>query len=232
MRLSYLVIKKNMNEKLKERIERLAEERDAIQSKIDDVNSELNRLFPLQNGLVNILSKKHECLKGLLEATQRELRYVIASEADEIKMAKIDCYYETNSFDIGGVQFTDDYGFQYTLRLETKHKKEIMNESDYGTLIGFVYDRKAYEHPEITGSSISFDNIKRVGYRENGTSASLHRVEEKMYSKLKIEDRNGNYFCVPFVTPRKDYTPIKLVLRDEDDRVLWSSEVPVLERNN
>ena len=54
-----------MNEKLKESIEHLAEERNAIQSKIDDVKSELNRLFPLKNDLVDILSKKHECLKGL-----------------------------------------------------------------------------------------------------------------------------------------------------------------------
>lgn len=77
-----------MNEKLKERIERLVEERDAIQSKIDNVNSELNRLYPLKNDIVNILSKKHECLKGLLEVARRELRYVIASEADEIKMAE------------------------------------------------------------------------------------------------------------------------------------------------
>lgn len=47
-----------MNEKLKERIERLVEERDAIQSKIDNVNGELNRLYPLKNDLVDILSKK------------------------------------------------------------------------------------------------------------------------------------------------------------------------------
>ena len=58
-----------MNEKLKERIERLVEERDAIQSKIDNVNSELNRLYPLKNDLVDILSKKHNSLKELLDAT-------------------------------------------------------------------------------------------------------------------------------------------------------------------
>lgn len=107
-----------MNEKLKERIERLVEERDSIQSKIDNVNSELNRLYPLKNDIVNILSKKHECLKGLLEVARRELRYVIASEADEIKMARVDCVDETSPFTMGGVHFTDKYGLKYTLGLE------------------------------------------------------------------------------------------------------------------
>lgn len=215
-----------MNEKLKERIERLAEERDSIQSKIDDVNSELNRLFPLKNDLVDILSKKHECLKGLLEATIRELRYIIASESDEIKMAKLNGLFDTNCFSMGGVHFTDEYGFMYVLGLESAHAKQIMKERDKGNLIGFVYDRKKYERTEINGSHFSFDNMQKVGSEVNGISVSLHRVEGEIYSKLMIKDKAGNYVCVPFVPPRTDYSPTKLVLRDEDERVLWTSEIP------
>lgn len=221
-----------MNEKPKERIERLVEERDAIQSKIGNVNSELNILFPLQNGLVGILSKKHECLKGLLEATRKELRYVIASEADEIKMARVDCVDETSPFTMGGVHFTDKYGLKYTLGLESVHAREIMKERDYGGLIGFVYDRIDYNQPEINGSHLSFDNIQKVGWDGNGMSVSLHRVKGKGYFNIKIEDKEGNYTCIPFARGRTDYSPIKLVLRDEDDRVLWAIEVPDLERNN
>lgn len=215
-----------MNEKLKERIERLVEERDAIQSKIDDVNSELNRLYPLQNDLVNILSKKHECLKGLLEATRRELRYVIASEADEVEMAKLDYVDETNSFGMGGIHFTDKYGHKYTLGLESVHAKQIMKEPDYGNLVGFVYDRQNYEHPEINGSQLSFDNMSKVGWETYRVLVSLHRVEGNIYSNLNIEDKYGRYICVPFALSRTDYRPFKLVLRDEDDRVLWTSEIP------
>lgn len=221
-----------MNEKLKERIERLAEEKNAIQSKIDDVNAELNRLFPLKNELVAILSKKHKSLKELLDATIGELRYVIASESDEIRMAKIDNFRDTNSFGMGGIDFTDVYGLKYTLDLESVHAKKIMNERDHGGLIGFVYDRTEYEHPEINGSHLSFDNMSKVGWETYGESVSLHRVEGKGYGKLKIGDRRENCVSVPFVTPRTDYSPIKLVLRDEDDRVLWSSEVPFLKRNS
>lgn len=220
-----------MNEKLKERIERLVEERDAIQSKIDNMNRELNRLFPLKNDLVGILSKKHECLKGLLEATRKELRYVIASEADEIKMAELDCVYETSPFTMGGMDFTDVYGLKYTLNLESVHAKQIMNEREHGDWIGFVYDRKCYERPEINGRHLSFDNMSKLGFGTYGVSVSLHLVEGKAYSNLNIEDRDGNIVCVPFATNRTDYSPIKLVLRDEDDRVLWSSEIPELERN-
>lgn len=226
-----------MNEKLKERIERLVEERDSIQAKIDDVNSELNRLFPLQNDLVDILSKKHECLKGLLEATLRELRYVIASESDEIKMTKLNDLYDTNGFSMGGVHFTDEYGLRYVLGLESAYAKQIMKERDNGNLIGFVFDRKDYVQHEIIGSHLSFDNMSKVGFATCGESVSLHsvdlhRVEGKIYGELKIEDRRGNYFCVPFATSRIDYSPIKLVLRDEDDRVLWAIEVPCLKRKS
>lgn len=221
-----------MNEKLKERIERLVEERDAIQSKIDNVNSELNRLYPLKNDIVNILSKKHECLKGLLEVARRELRYVIASEADEIKMAELDCVYETSPFTMGGMDFTDVYGLKYTLNLESVHAKQIMNEREHGDWIGFVYDRQCYERPEINGRHLSFDNMSKLGFGTYGVSVSLHRVEDKSYFNLKIEDGDGNFVSVPFATNRTDYSPIKLVLRDEDDRVLWSSEIPELERNN
>ena len=87
------------------------------------MNSELNRLYPLKNDIVNILSKKHECLKGLLEVARRELRYVIASEADEIKMAELDCVYETSPFTMGGMEFTDVYGLKYTLNLESVQRK-------------------------------------------------------------------------------------------------------------
>lgn len=215
-----------MNEKLKERIERLVEERDAIQSKIDNVNGELNRLYPLKNDIVNILSKKHECLKGLLEVASRELRYVIASEADEINMAKLDCVYETSPFTMGGMDFTDVYGIKYTLNLESVHAKQIMNEREHGDWIGFVYDRQCYERPEINGRHLSFDNMSKLGFGTYGVSVSLHLVEGKAYSNLKIEDRYGNYFCVLFCPPREDYAPVKLVLRDEDERALWISEIP------
>lgn len=215
-----------MNEKPKERIERLVEERDAIQSKIDNVNSELNRLYPLKNDLVDILSKKHGCLKGLLEATRRELRYVIASEADEIKMAELDCVYETSPFTMGGMDFTDVYGLKYTINLESVHAKQIMKESDYGNLVGFVYDRQDYKQPEINGSHLSFDNMSKVGWGTYEVSVSLHRVEGKIYYNLNIEDKYGRHIYVPFATTRTDYSPIKLVLRDEDERVLWISEIP------
>ncbi len=221
-----------MNEKLKERIERLAEERDSIQSKIDDVNSELNRLFPLKNDLVDILSKKHECLKGLLEATIRELRYIIASEADGIKMAELDNFEDTNSFGMGGVHFTDVYGLKYVLGLESVHAREIMKERDYGSLIGFVYDRSDYKQPEINGSHLSFDNIQKVGCDVNGMSVSLHRVKGKGYFNIKIEDKEGNYTCIPFARGRTDYSPTKLVLMDEDDRIIWASEIPKLEQKS
>lgn len=221
-----------MNEKLKERIERLVEERDAIQSKIDNVNSELNRLYPLKNDLVDILSKRHGCLKGLLEATRRELRYAIASEADEIKMARVDCVDETSPFTMGGVHFTDKYGLKYTLGLESVHAKQIMKEREYGELIGFCIDRQCYERPEINGRHLSFDNMSKLGFGTYGVSVSLHLVEGKAYSNLNIEDRDGNIVCAPFSTNRIDYSPIKLVLRDEDERVLWTSEIPDLKRNN
>ena len=221
-----------MNEKLKERIERLVEERDAIQSKIDNVNSELNRLYPLKNDLVDILSKKHGCLNGLLEATRRELRYAIASEADEIKMAELDCVHETDPFTMGGMEFTDVYGFNYTLGLESVHAKRIMEEREHGGWIGFVYDRQCYKRPEINGRHFSFDNMPKVGSEVNGISVSLHSVEGKMYSKLMIKDKAGNYVCVPFVPARTDYSPIKLVLRDEDERVLWTSEIPERDLND
>lgn len=221
-----------MNEKLKERIERLVEERDAIQSKIDNVNSELNRLYPLKNDLVDILSKKHGCLNGLLEATRRELRYAIASEADEIKMAELDCVHETGPFTMGGMEFTDVYGFNYTLGLESVHAKRIMEEREHGGWIGFVYDRQCYKRPEINGRHFSFDNMSKLGLETYGVSVSLYRVEEKSYFNLKIEDRDGNFVCVPFAKSRTDYSPIKLVLRDGDDRILWAIEVPDLERNN
>lgn len=215
-----------MNEKLKERIERLVEERDAIQSKIDNVNSELNRLYPLKNDLVDILSKRHGCLKGLLEATRRELRYAIASEADEIKMARVDCVDETSPFTMGGVHFTDEYGLKYNLFLESVHEKQVMKERDYGNLVGFVYDRQDYKQPEINGSHLSFDNMSKVGWGTYEVSVSLHRVEGKIYSNLNIEDKYGRHIYVPFATTRTDYSPIKLVLRDEDERVLWISEIP------
>ena len=221
-----------MNEKLKERIERLVEERDAIQSKIDNVNSELNRLYPLQNDLVSILSKKHECLKGLLEATRRELRYVISSEADEIKMAELDCVRETDHFTMGGMEFTDVYGLNYTLGLESVHAKRIMDEREHGEWIGFVYDRQCYKRPEINGRHFSFDNMSKLGLETYGVSVSLYRVEEKLYFNLKIEDRDGNFISVPFATSRTDYSPIKLVLRDEDERVLWTSEIPERDLND
>lgn len=215
-----------MNEKLKERIERLVEERDAIQSKIDNVNSELNRLYPLKNDIVDILSKKQECLKALLDATLRELRYVIASESDEIKMVKIDYIEHTSPFTMGEIKFTDVYGLKYNLFLESVHAKQVMKESDYGNLVGFVRESKEDERPGINGSHFSFDNMPKVGWEVNGMSVSLHHVEGKVYYKLKIEDRYGNYFCVLFSTPREDYAPVKLVLRDEDERVLWISEIP------
>lgn len=221
-----------MNEKLKERIERLVEERDAIQSKIDNVNSELNRLYPLKNDLVDILSKKHGCLNGLLEATRRELRYAIASEADEIKMARVDCVYETSPFTMGGVNFTDKYGLKYTLGLESVHAKQIMKEREYGELIGFCIDRKEYKVPEIAGSCLSFDNMSKVGWEGNRMSVSVHLVDGKIYFNLRIEDGDLSYVCIPFVTSRTDYSPLKLALRDGDDRVLWAIEVPDLERNN
>lgn len=107
-----------MNEKLKERIKRLVEERDTIQSKIDNVNSELNRLYPLKNDLVDILSKKHNSLKELLDATLRELRYVIASESDEIKMTELNGSLDTTAFRMGVIHFTDEYGFRYSVGLE------------------------------------------------------------------------------------------------------------------
>lgn len=216
-----------MNEKLKERIERLVEERDAIQSKIDNMNSELNRLYPLKNDIVDILSKKQECLKALLDATLRELRYVIASESDEIKMVKIDYIEHTSTFTMGEIKFTDVYGLKYNLFLESVHAKQVMKESDYGNLVGFVYDRQDYKHPEINGSHLTFDNMSKVGWGTYGVSVSLHRVEVKIYSNLNIEDKYGRHIIyVPFVTPRTDYSPIKLVLRDEDERVLWISEIP------
>ena len=221
-----------MNEKLKERIERLVEERYAIQSKIDNVNSELNRLFPLKNELVDILSKKQECLKALLDATLRELRYVIASEADEIKMAELDCVDETSPFTMGGVHFTDKYGLKYTLGLESVHAKKIMNECEHGAHIGFVYDRHNYVPYEIIGSHLSFDNMSKVGFEGKDELIRLYRVEGKLFSELKIGDREGNCVCVMFAPSRTDYSHIKLVLRDEDDRVLWAIEVPDLERNN
>ena len=220
-----------MNEKLKERIKRLVEERDDIQSKIDNVNSELNILFPLQNGLVGILSKKHECLKGLLEATRKELRYVIASEADEIKMARVDSVDETSPFTMGGVHFTDKYGLKYTLGLESVHAKKIMNECEHGAHIGFVYDRHNYVPYEIIGSHLSFDNMSKVGFEGKDELIRLYRVEGKLFSELKIGDREGNCVCVMFAPSRTDYSPTKLVLRDEDDRALWASEIPELERN-
>lgn len=220
-----------MNERLKERIERLVEERDTIQSKIDDVNSELNRLYPLKNDIVNILSKKHECLKGLLEVVRRELRYVIASEADEIKMARVDCVDETSPFTMGGVHFTDVYGLKYALGLESVHAKKIMNECEHGAHIGFVYDRHNYVPCEIIGSHLSFDNMSKVGFEGKDELIRLYLVEGKVFSELKIEDRKGNCVCVMFAPSRTDYSPIKLVLRDEDDRVLWASEIPELERN-
>ena len=126
-----------MNEKLKERIERLVEERDAIQSKIDNVNGELNRLYPLKNNLVDILSKKHNSLKELLDATIRELRYVIATESDEIKMTELNGSLDTTAFRMGAIHFTDEYGFRYSVGLETVHAKQIMKEYDYGNLVGF-----------------------------------------------------------------------------------------------
>lgn len=221
-----------MNEKLKERIERLAEERNAIQSKIDDVKSELNRLFPLKNDLVDILSKKHECLKGLLEATIRELRYVIASDADEIKMAKVDYFEDTNSFGMGGIHFTDVYGLKYVLGLESVHAKQIMKERDHGNLVGFVYARNDYKNHEIIGSHLSFENMSKVGLKVYDKLIILCHVEDKFYSELKISDMDGNYVSVPFATSRMDYSQTKLVLRDEDDRVLWVAEVPILERND
>lgn len=221
-----------MNEKLKERIERLVEERDAIQSKIDNVNSELNRLYPLKNDLVDILSKKHNSLKELLDATIRELRYVIATESDEIRMVKLNALFDTTAFRMGGIHFTDEYGFRYVVGLESVHAKQIMKECDYGNLVGFVRESKEDERPEINGSHFSFDNMPKVGWEVNGMSVSSHHVEGKVYCKLKIEDRYGNYFCVLFSPPREDYAPVKLVLRDEDERVLWSSEVSELERND
>lgn len=221
-----------MNEKLKERIERLVEERDAIQSKIDNVNSELNRLYPLKNELVDILSKKHDCLKALLDATLRELRYVIASEADEIKMVKLDDIEYTSSFTMGEIKFTDVYGLKYVLGLESVHAREIMKERDYGSLIGFVYDRSDYVQPEINGSHLSFNNIQKVDCDVNGMSVSLHRVKGKGYFNIKIEDKEGNYTCIPFARGRTDYSPTKLVLRDEDDRIIWASEIPELEQKS
>lgn len=215
-----------MNEKLKERIERLVEERDAIQSKIDNVNGELNRLYPLKNDLVDILSKKHNSLKELLDATIRELRYVIATESDEIKMTELNGSLDTTAFRMGVIHFTDEYGFRYSVVLESVHAKQIMKECDYGNLVGFVRESKEDERPEINGSHFSFDNMPKVGWEVNGMSVSLHRVEGKVYYKLKIEDRYGNYFCVLFSTPREDYAPVKLVLRDEDERALWISEIP------
>lgn len=221
-----------MNEKLKECIERLVEERDAIQSKIDNVNSELNRLFPLKNDLVDILSKKHERLKGLLEVARRELRYVIASEADEIKMVKLDYFDDTSPFSMGGIHFTDVYGLKYTLGLESVHAKKIMNECEHGAHIGFVYDRHNYVPYEIIGSHLSFDNMSKVGFEVKDKLIRLYRVKGKVFSELKIEDREGNNVCVMFAPSRTDYSPIKLVLRDEDERILWVSEVPELERNS
>ena len=73
--------------------------------------------------------------------------------------------------------------------------------------------------------------MSKLGFGTYGVSVSLHLVEGKAYFNLKIEDRDGNIVCVPFATNRTDYSPIKLVLRDEDERVLWSSEIPELERN-
>lgn len=215
-----------MNEKLKERIERLVEERDAIQSKIDNVNGELNRLYPLKNDLVDILSKKHNSLKELLDATLRELRYVIASESDEIQMVKLDGIEYTSIFTMGEIKFTDVYGLKYNLFLESVHEKQVMKESDYGNLVGFVYDRQDYKQPEINGSHLSFDNMSKVGWGTYEVSVSLHRVEGKIYSNLNIEDKYGRHIYVPFATTRTDYSPIKLVLRDEDERVLWISEIP------
>ena len=221
-----------MNEKLKERIERLSEERDTIQSKIDNVNSELNRFYPLKNELVDILSKKLSCLKTLLESTISELRYIIASESDEIKMVELNALFDTTASRMGEIHFTDEYGFRYAVGLESVHAKQIMKESDYGKLIGFVRDNKEAERHEINGSHFSFDNMPKVGWEVNGMSASLHRVEGKVYYKLKIEDRYGNYFCVLFSPPREDYAPVKLVLRDEDERILWASEIPAIGREN
>lgn len=202
------------------------EERDAIQSKIDNVNGELNRLYPLKNDLVDILSKKHNSLKELLDATLRELRYVIASESDEIKMVKLDGIEYTSPFTMGEIKFTDVYGLKYNLFLESVHEKQVMKESDYGNLVGFVYDRQDYKQPEINGSHLSFDNMSKVGWGTYEVSVSLHRVEGKIYSNLNIEDKYGRHIYVPFATTRTDYSPIKLVLRDEDERVLWISEIP------
>lgn len=170
--------------------------------------------------------KKHNSLKELLDATLRELRYVIASESDEIKMVKLDGIEYTSHFTMGEIKFTDVYGLKYNLFLESVHEKQVMEESDYGNLVGFVYDRQDYKQPEINGSHLSFDNMSKVGWGTYEVSVSLHRVEGKIYSNLNIEDKYGRHIYVPFATTRTDYSPIKLVLRDEDERVLWISEIP------
>ena len=74
--------------------------------------------------------------------------------------------------------------------------------------------------------------MSKLGLETYGVSVSLYRVEEKLYFNLKIEDRDGNFISVPFATSRTDYSPIKLVLRDEDERVLWTSEIPERDLND